>query len=65
MMAYAWGISSILTSSMAALPILMSVLLSQLKSYISSSTSYAGVAAAAGEMAKDEEHLAAVVKVGA
>ena len=32
--------------------------------YISSSTSCAGVTAAAGEMAKDEKHLAAVVKVG-
>ena len=33
--------------------------------YISSSTSCAGVAAAAGELAKDEKHLAAVMKVGA
>ena len=32
--------------------------------YISSSTSCAGVAAAAGELAKDEKHLAAVMKVG-
>ena len=32
--------------------------------YISSSTSCTGVAAAAGELAKDEKHLAAVVKVG-
>ena len=33
--------------------------------YISSSTSCAGVAAAAGELAKDERHLAAVEKAGA
>ena len=33
--------------------------------YVSSSTSCAGVAAAAGELAKDEKHLAAVMKVGA
>ena len=33
--------------------------------YISSSTSCAGVAATAGELAKDEKHLAAVVNVGA
>jgi len=33
--------------------------------YISSSTSCAGVAAAAGELAKDEKHLAAVEKAGA
>jgi len=33
-------------------------------SFISSSASCAGVAAAAGEVAKDEKHLAAVEKVG-
>ena len=33
--------------------------------YISSSTSCAGMAAAAEELAKDEKHLAAVMKVGA
>jgi len=33
--------------------------------YISSSSACAGVAAAAGELAKDEKHLAAVEKVGA
>ena len=33
--------------------------------YISSSTSCAGVAAAAAEFAKDEKHLAAVEKAGA
>jgi len=33
--------------------------------YISSSSACAGVAAAAGVLAKDEKHLAAVEKVGA
>ena len=64
-MVYARVTSSILISSMVALPILISLCSTTQPAYISSSTSCAGVAAAAGELAKDEKHLAAGEKAGA
>ena len=63
MMAYALVISSTLTSRMVYFDV--SICSTTQPAYISSSTSCAGVVAAAGELAKDEKHLAAVMKVGA
>ena len=62
-MVYARVMSSILISSMVTLPILISLCAALLS--LLSSTSCAGVTAAAGELAKDEKYLAAVEKAGA
>ena len=63
MMAYTWVISSTLTSSMITLPILMSPYCSACLYFLIYFLCWGG--AAVGELAKDEKHLAAVVKVGA